>query len=160
VERPLTDAARPPYAPTYREGIHELYSRYAFAMDASAADELADCFTEDGVFWVSGMDRFVGRERIRSLVRATVEKRPRHQYVNLWIKDVSDDGRAHCRAYFHLLDGETGENAAHGTYEDWAVLCPDGAWRWRERRVQFEWTSARYAAIGRATTEPLPVPAE
>lgn len=146
---------RPPHEPSFREGIQELYSRYAFAMDGSEADHLTDCFTEDGVFWVSGMGRFVGRERIRGLVRATVEKRPRHQYLNLLIQEVSEDGEAHCRAYFHLLDAETGENAAYGNYEDWAVLCPDGRWRWRERRVQFEWTSERYAAIGRATTEPL-----
>jgi uncharacterized protein (TIGR02246 family) len=149
-------SAQHPHVPTFREEIQELYSRYAFAMDGSLADDLADCFTEEGVFWVSGLGRYVGRDAISNLVHATVENRPRHQYVNLLIENVTEDGRAYCRAYFHLLDAQTGETAAYGQYEDWVIRSTDDRWRWQERRVQFEWTSQRYAAIGRATTEPLP----
>jgi uncharacterized protein (TIGR02246 family) len=141
--------------PTALEGITELYSRYAFAMDESAADALADCFVEDGAFRVSGMKACVGRQEIQAHVVRTVERRPRHQYSNLWIRAISDDV-AHCSAYFLLIDAETGENAAYGTYDDEAVRCPDGFWRWRDRRVQFEWTSKRYDLLGRATTELLP----
>ncbi len=141
--------------PSALEGITELYSRYTFAMDTSAADALADCFLEEGTFLISGMKACVGRSEIREHVLRTVERRPRHQYSNLWIRDVSDDV-ARCSAYFLLIDPDTGENAAFGSYDDEAVRCPDGSWRWRERRVQFEWTSERYDRLGRATTEPLP----
>ncbi len=137
-----------------REGIQELYGRYPFEMDADNEDELADCFTEDGLFLISGQGRFEGREQIRGLVRDTAAGRPRHYTVNLHIQEVDGD-EARCRAYFLLVDIVTGENVAFGNYQDRPVRCADGRWRWRERRVQFEWTSAGYAAQDRAKAIPL-----
>jgi uncharacterized protein (TIGR02246 family) len=137
-----------------REGIQELYARYPFEMDADNEDELADCFTEDGVFLISGQGSFEGREQIRGLVRDTAAGRPRHYTVNLHIQEVDGD-TARCRAYFLLVDVISGANVAFGNYRDQPVRCADGRWRWRERRVQFEWTSESYAAQDRAKAIPL-----
>jgi ketosteroid isomerase-like protein len=140
---------------TDHAGIFELYGRYPFEIDGNNEEGLADCFTEDGVFLISGQGRFEGREEIKGLVAATAEGRPRHLTLNLWIREV-EDGRAQTQAYFMLVDLKTGENVAYGHYEDRPVLCEDGRWRWQERRVQFEWTSEGYGAQDRAKAVPLP----
>ncbi len=140
---------------TDREGIQELYARYVFENDGNNPEGLADCFTPGGVFWITGQGRHVGPEEIGALIVATSVNRPRHHTLNLWIKEVNDDGTAYCRAYFHLLDLATGESSAYGNYEDWPVKCADGRWRFKERRVRFEWTSEAYASQGRAQAIPL-----
>jgi uncharacterized protein (TIGR02246 family) len=136
-------------------GIHELYARYPHQMDRDDAAGLADCFTDEGAFRISGMGSLEGRAEIEAHVRKTAPKRPRHVTANVWIRDVDPDGVARVWAYFLLIDVDTGENVAYGTYDDTPVRCPDGQWRWRERRVQFEWTSESYAARGRA--KPVPI---
>jgi uncharacterized protein (TIGR02246 family) len=136
-------------------GIYELYARYPFEMDADDEAALADCFTEDGLFRISGQGRFEGREEIEGLVRKTAAGRPRHLTLNVWIRDVDGDGVASVKAYFLLVDVDSGENVAYGNYNDTPVRCPDGRWRWRERLVQFEWTSESYAAQDRAKAVPL-----
>lgn len=135
-------------------GIHELYARYPFEIDANDAEELADCFVPDGVFLISGQGRFEGRDQIEELVRMTAAGRPRHLTFNLWIREVDVDV-ARAQAYFMLVDTETGENVAYGHYQDRPVRCEDGRWRWAERRVQFEWTADSYAAQDRAKAVPL-----
>ncbi|MGE4425228.1 MAG: nuclear transport factor 2 family protein [Solirubrobacteraceae bacterium] len=140
---------------TAREGIQELYGRYPIEMDRDNEVELPDCFTEDGVFTISGQGRHVGREEIAELVRRTAAGRPRHYTTNVHIQAVEGDA-ARSRATFLLVDVETGANVAFGSYTDEPVRCADGRWRFRSRRVQFEWTSADYAAAGRAKATPLP----
>ncbi len=135
-------------------GISNLYARYPILMDEDNEDGLADCFTEDGVFRISGQGHFKGSEEIRGLVRKTAAGRPRHITINLWIRDVQD-GTASCNAYFLLVDLESGDTVAYGTYTDTPVRCDDGVWRWSERKVQFEWTSESYAAQDRAKAIPL-----
>jgi len=135
-------------------GIHNLYARYPILMDQDDEEGLADCFTATGVFRISGQGRHEGPDQIKALVRKTAAGRPRHITINLWIKDV-EDGVASCNAYFLLVDLKSGETVAYGTYTDTPVRCDDGVWRWRERRVQFEWTSEAYAAAGRAKAVPL-----
>jgi uncharacterized protein (TIGR02246 family) len=144
-----------PETMTAREGIQELYARYPISMDRDDEDAIADCFTEDGVFLISGQGRFQGADEIKPLVRRTAQGRPRHLTVNLWIREVDGDA-ARCEAYFLLIDLATGQTVAYGTYTDRPVRCPDGRWRWQERRVQFEWTSEEYAA----TREPKAVALE
>lgn len=135
-------------------GIHNLYARYPILMDEDDEDGLADCFTADGVFRISGQGSHRGPEEIKALVRKTAAGRPRHITVNLWIKGV-EDGTASTTAYFLLVDIDSGETVAYGRYTDVPVRCDDGVWRWRERQVQFEWTSAGYAAQDRAKAIPL-----
>jgi hypothetical protein len=135
-------------------GISNLYARYPILMDEDNEEGLADCFTEDGLFRISGQGNHQGAKEIASLVRKTAAGRPRHITINLWIRDV-EDGSARCKAYFLLIDLDSGETVAYGTYTDNPVRCDDGVWRWRERQVQFEWTSEAYAAAGRAKAVPL-----
>ena len=144
-----------PETMTAREGIQALYARYPIEMDRDNAEELADCFLEDGLFIISGQGRFEGPEEIKGLVRRTADGRPRHITVNLCIREVDGD-EARCEAYFLLIDVKTGQTVAYGTYTDQPVRCPDGQWRFRERRVQFEWTSEEYAAA----REPKAIPLE
>lgn len=138
---------------TAREGIQELYARYAHEMDRDNAEEVADCFTEDGLFLISGQGSFDNHEDIKALVMRTAEGRPRHIAMNIWIREVDGD-RARSQAYFQLLHLTSGEIVAYGTYTDQPVRCGDGRWRFKERRVQFEWTSESYAR----EREPKPVP--
>jgi hypothetical protein len=137
-----------------REGIQELYGRYPIEMDNDNDVELPDCFTEDGVFNISGQGRHEGREQIAELVRRTANGRPRHYTTNVHIQEVDGD-TARSRATFLLVDVTTGENVAFGSYTDEPVRCADGRWRFKSRRVQFEWTSEGYAAAGRAKAIPL-----
>src|SRR5262245_51087142 len=89
-------------------GIHNLYARYPILMDQDDEDGLADCFTEDGVFRISGQGRHQGPDEIRALVRKPPAARPRHITVNLWIRDV-EAGTASCSAYFLLIDLDSGD---------------------------------------------------
>jgi uncharacterized protein (TIGR02246 family) len=139
---------------TAREGIQELYARYPIEMDRDNAEELADCFTPDGLFLISGQGRFEGTEEIKALVPRTAKGRPRHLTVNLWIREVNGD-EARCEAYFLLIDLKTGATVAYGTYTDRPVRGDDDRWRFKERRVQFEWTSEEYAATREPKAQPL-----
>src|SRR4051794_26813848 len=97
--------------PEDHTGIHNLYARYPILIDDNDEEALADCFTEDGVFRISGQGRFEGHEQIKGLVRDTAEGRPRHLTLNLWIRDVDGD-TATTKAYFLLVDTENGDNVA------------------------------------------------
>lgn len=132
-----------------------LYAKYCHVIDRNDAEGLATCFTDDGVFWVTGQGRFEGREQIMGLVEQTVDGRPRHHTLNVWVKARSDE-RAEVHAYFQILDLDTAETAAWGHYEDIAVRCADGNWRWLQRHVFFEWTSDKYGnQPGRGRVVPL-----
>jgi len=133
-----------PETMTAREGIMELYARYPHEMDADNADEVADCFTEDGRFLISGQGDFRSHDDIRELVNRTAKGRPPHITLNVWIREVNDDS-ACSQAYFLLIHPATGAIQAYGKYSDNPVRCGDGRWRFKERRVQFEWTSEEYA---------------
>lgn len=139
---------------TAREGIQELYARYAHEMDRDNAEEMADCFLDDGVFNISGQGRFDNHEDIKDLVRRTADGRPRHIAVNIWIREVQDD-TARSQAYFQLVHLKTAAIVAYGTYEDRPERCADGRWRFKERRVQFEWTAASYAQEREPKAVPL-----
>jgi len=144
-----------PETMTAREGIMELYARYPHEMDADNADEVADCFTEDGRFLISGQGDFRTHEEIKELVLRTAKGRPPHITLNVWIREVDGDA-ARSQAYFLLVHPATGEIVAYGKYFDRPVRCGDGRWRFKERRVQFEWTSEEYAR----EREPKAVPLE
>jgi uncharacterized protein (TIGR02246 family) len=137
-----------------REGIMELYARYPTEMDADNADEVADCFTEDGRFLISGQGDFRSHDAIKELVLRTANGRPPHITLNVWIREVDGDS-ARSQAYFLLIHPKTGEIQAYGKYRDNPVRCDDGRWRFKERRVQFEWTSEQYAREREPKAVPL-----
>lgn len=125
--------------------IQERYSRYCFALDESDADAFVECFVEDGVFDVVGRAKFVGHDSMRDLIAASTTGRPRHHYLNFWVKSLDSDA-AESTAYFVLLDRSTGAMNAHGHYVDQLVREGDGQWRFKDRQVYFEWTAPSYGA--------------
>jgi uncharacterized protein (TIGR02246 family) len=130
---------------TDREGIQELYARYPFEIDTNNAEELADCFTKDGVFHISGQGAFQGADAIKEVVNTSADGRPRHMTLNLWIREVNGDAAR----------SQAGQTVAFGHYSDEPVRCSDGRWRFRSRKVQFEWTSEEYAATRAPKAVPL-----
>lgn len=131
-------------------GIQELYSRYCFAYDNDELDPFADCFVAEGVFAV-GRREFIGDE-IRMI--ASRPGRPRHQYLNLWVREVNGD-LAKSSAYFFLTERETGLTVGYGDYEDVVRRGDDGRWRFVRRDVKFLWqTPEEMALVAQVLGEP------
>ena len=130
-------------------GIQELYSRYCFAYDNDELDRFADCFVADAVFAV-GSKEFTGDE-IRMI--ASRPGRPRHHYLNLWVREVEGD-RAGSSAYLFLVERETGLTVGYGDYHDVVQRGDDGRWRFVRRDVEFLWqTPEELAAVARVIGE-------
>jgi uncharacterized protein (TIGR02246 family) len=79
--------------------------RYAWAMDSSDATELANTFTEDGVWEVLGQ-RLIGREAIRNFIeqwrKQNVDGIGTRMIIDNQIIDVIDETRAVGKAYFTI----------------------------------------------------------
>ena len=54
--------------------IHRLLARYGMSADCADADQVASCFTQDGVYDVGGVLRMEGRDAIRAMING-----PGHQ---------------------------------------------------------------------------------
>ena len=129
-------------APEADVAIRNRYAAYCFATDDRDPAAMADCFTADAVVEVVGQSRLEGRDAI-----ARTQETPstnRHLVLNLWLVDGGDDD-AHVRAYFMITDS-TGRPIGHGRYDDRLVREDDGAWRFRERAIEYAWQSDDYAA--------------
>lgn len=131
--------------------LQNLYGRYCFALDYRTTADLLDCFTPDGVFSLSDRGDFVGHEQIAALIDASAEGRNRHQIMNLVIDSIAN-GEAKCRAYFLLLRTRDAAVMSYGHYQDTAVKCPDGVWRWSLKRVIFDWRDEAYARRSESQT--------
>ena len=132
-------------------GIQTLYSRYCFGLNGHDPDLLADCFEADGVFAV-GDREFAGREAIRAIA-SKEGPRPRHHYLNLWVKSVDGDD-AVSTAYFFVVDLESGATAGYGHYDDKVRRGADDTWRFKHRQIDFHWQSEAYRTHTAATTKP------
>jgi 3-phenylpropionate/cinnamic acid dioxygenase small subunit len=130
--------------------IQQLYSRYCFGLDGNDADLFLSCFVEDGVFAVDDRE-FVGHDALRPIAEVGGD-RPRHHYLNPWIKEVNGD-EATGGAYFLTVDLATGENSGYGHYDDHMRRGDDGEWRFVRRHVQFHWQSDVYKARTTKITE-------
>ena len=115
--------------------ILELCARYNFHTDTGATREIAQTFTEDGVF-DGPMGRFEGREAIvefneglRNALSGSMHFTDNH------IFDEDGDCIRH-RCYLGLvLPSESSSRTMLFTYEDELVRI-DGAWRFRIRKVR------------------------
>ena len=113
------------------EEIRELYNRYAISWDENRPDDMAACFTPDGVF-ESGRGRFAGREEILENM-ANLNKaygparKQRHVTTNVDVHLKGDQGTG--TAYFIYFVGRDGktEIMAFGTYHD-ELRKVDGRW--------------------------------
>ena len=123
-------------------GVQELYSRYCFAYDDDDVELFADCFVAEGVFAV-GAREFRGDE-IGQI--ASRHGRPRHQYLNLWVREVDGD-RAVSSAYFFVTERSTGQTVGYGNYDDTVRRGDDGLWRFVRRQVTFLWQTPEESAL-------------
>lgn len=126
--------------------ILELASRYAHAIDRRAAEEWADCFTDDGVMMSGNGNRVEGRAAfIEHMRKAKASgKQVRHWGCNHIIEGEGDLARL--RMYLMAVD--VGPNASTdagpnlipyvmGHYDD-TVVRVNGRWKFKQRRITFD----------------------
>ena len=120
-----------------REAVRDTIGAYHEAGDRFRLEDLAACFTEDGVLEVKGRAPAVGRAAIvEMLARPGAPPAPPGFYVRHHVSSVRFDsvtlGEARTTAYFLVI---TPIGADHwGRYRD--VLVPDGErWRFKHRFV-------------------------
>ena len=128
--------------------IRNLYARYCFSLDGNDLDALAGCFSPDGVFDLGDRGAFEGRDSIRALIGRTTSGRPRHHGLNIEVLDATGT-RGEGRAYFLLVDTETGDTVSYGHYHDTMSPGDDGVWRFDRRLVTFLWQADEYTSRAR-----------
>lgn len=119
-----------------------LITRYTHLVDEGHASEVADLFTDDGV-WGSPEATFEGREAIRAAFRRREQsgRRSRHVCTNVAI-DVADEASATGLCYLTLFRTDAEGTPARGTtpdlvgaYRDRFVRTEDG-WRFASRLTE------------------------
>jgi 3-phenylpropionate/cinnamic acid dioxygenase small subunit len=123
--------------------IHNLFVRYATALDACDVETVVECFEPDGSLESPVLGRFDGSEGIREFAMRTVrlkqeqEVQFRHVVANL--RAEVEGERAHARCYlldFLTRDGAT-ELLSPGEYEC-ELKKTNGAWRFVHRKVAMD----------------------
>ena len=133
------------------ELVNQAYADYTFALDANDAVVVAECFTPDGIWSISGREPLKGRADIAAFVEETAGDRPRHHYANLGLVEQGDQS-VHSRAYFYLVSASDGAIVAYGEYADELVGNEEPATRLQfvRRDIEFLWLQEAYAKRGRA----------
>ena len=126
-----------------REGIRDLLGRYTWAGDTGRSEELAACFTDDGVLDAGDGGIWDGRTVIRreldAVTKRVAEAGDQPSAVNHHVSSVlitmTDPTSATVRSYFCVF---TDHGADHwGRYRDDVVMDPtDGHWRFARRTVR------------------------
>ena len=128
-----------------RLGLQDLIAAYSWSLDTGDADGLVNCFTQDcemreEVF--EDPDIWHGHEGIRGLMShyGNAPGFPGRQHHVTQVQYMpQDDGSVRMRSFAFVTECE-GEPPYvlrfAGWYEDHAVKCDDGQWRFRERVVR------------------------
>jgi len=139
-----------------RERVRDTYARYTHAGDRFLLDDLAACFTPDGVLEIAGASTVTGRSAIRELLGGggrpqetrVAPRSVRHFVSNLQFTSVGA-AQVEASAYFQVLV----ESDAHSGLDHWGryrdVLAPVGdEWLFAHRtvRVDFAVPGGWYAA--------------
>ncbi|MEY2570606.1 MAG: hypothetical protein QOE63_956 [Acidimicrobiaceae bacterium] len=126
---------------TAREGVRDTIARYNNAGDHGHLDELAACFTADGVMHIKGRDPLVGRDAIVAALTVTLDERlgsravegfhVHHHVASTCFLAVAPD-LVEVASYFAV---HTPVGLDHwGRYRD--ELVPSGEpWLFRRRRI-------------------------
>ncbi len=124
-----------------RLDVHELYARYAAAIDNGDYDDWLKCFTEDGVFESTRFGRHAGQEGLRKFTKIYRESlggaQVLHVITNVYFKLEGDGGAGSCYlAYYHCKEGRI-QQAAVGRYKD-TLRKVDGRWFFASRKVSLD----------------------
>lgn len=128
-----------------RLGLMDLIADYSWALDTGDADGLVECFTETAVMSEEVFDEpdiWEGHEGIRGLMKhyANAPGFPGRQHHVTQIKYFpQEDGSVKMKSFAFVTECE-GEPPMvlrfAGWYEDHAVKCDDGKWRFQRRIVR------------------------
>jgi 3-phenylpropionate/cinnamic acid dioxygenase small subunit len=125
--------------PAIQAAIQQLYDRYAYAVDELDTDVLADCYVGDATFRcsISSAGSQSGRDAIveRQVDRHRQEDfREKHVITGVVVRQAEGDTvRSYASGVIYATrDGETSFEAS-GHYEDEALHCDDGHWRFTTR---------------------------
>jgi ketosteroid isomerase-like protein len=126
------------------EAIRRTITAYNFGTDRGAFEEVADCFTENGVLEVATGERAQGRPAIVAMLQgvaphansadaegaATTAHYVHHHVTNIHLRSLTDHD-ADVSSYFLVL---TAVGVDHwGRYRDRLVRAEDGQWRFEHR---------------------------
>jgi SnoaL-like domain len=127
-----------------REAIRHTIAAYNFATDHGAFDDVAACFTEDGVLEVSGSESAAGRAAIVALLTTVVpdgdhsasgRATPRyvqHHVASTHFRSLTPE-RAEVHSYF-LVTTDVGVDH-WGRYRDRVVPVGEDRWLFEHRRA-------------------------
>lgn len=124
-----------------RLDIHELYARYAVAIDNHEADDWVACFTSDGSFESGRFGKHVGRDglaRFTKLYRESLGGASvLHIITNVYFKIEGEAGTGTCcLTYYHCKEGKIQQEAV-GRYMD-TLRKVDGRWFFASRKVTLD----------------------
>jgi hypothetical protein len=117
---------------------------YAHSIDDNLEAQFADCWAPDGrLYWLGVRpEPFVGPGEIGEAFRAHMHPTGVfHKHLTLEPRIVIDGDRASCHSYFAMVVDVPGEGPrlrSYGRYHDAFVRCPDGRWRFAQRRPEVE----------------------
>ncbi len=155
------------------DAAENLNSAYGYYLDESAWDSVADMMASKGVFDLSSVGIYIGRERARKALKLRYPNSGRgpnfytiHQLVQP-VTHISEDGRvARTRVRLFQEGGPANGSSGSwigGTYENRAVF-EDGEWKFYEKDLQHAFSATdkdgwakvapRRAAPAKATKAP------
>jgi ketosteroid isomerase-like protein len=120
--------------------LRTLYA-YGHAIDYGYEDEFAECWTEDAVLHWPWREPLTGRAAILEAFRAHTHAPERfHKHLLVEPRVRVEGDRATVESMYARLDAyEDGPKLrSFGRYLDVLVRCPDGRWRFEERRAENE----------------------
>lgn len=145
--------------------IETLNARFAYLIDHDLSHQVADLFTEDGVYQFKDGNRSAGREAIRHAYAARAAhgvRTARHIFTNLHLGLVSDRrAEGTCILLLFANDGLAPQPAQPllvADYDDVYERDDAGVWRYRSRTI-----SVAFSADGESGALPLgsqPAPSE
>ncbi len=134
------------------DASENLNSAYGYYLDESAWDAVADMMSNKGVFDLSSVGIYIGRERARKALHLRYPNQGRgptfftiHQLVQP-VTHISEDGRV-AKSRLRLFQGGGSANGSSaswigGTYENRAVF-EDGEWKFYEKDLQHAFSATQ-----------------
>jgi hypothetical protein len=134
------------------DATENLNSAYGYYLDESAWDSVADMMSNKGVFDLSSVGIYIGRERARKALHLRYPNQGRgaafftiHQLVQP-VTHISEDGRV-AKSRVRLFQGGGSANGSSaswigGTYENRAVF-EEGEWKFYEKDLQHSFSATQ-----------------